>query len=309
MRRLVFAAVALSTLAFTAAAQQLGVAPTFTGMMHDADAHGLRPILGIPGSAFLGDAVVGDLDKAWAAPNNDAAIVVRGEDTLLVTGLRSLTPLYHEHRLLERPSKVVWNRGGRVAAVYSGESNSLQKVTVQSAGMQTSPAEDLGYLGTINAIAVSASGVIAVGAADGVYLLREGSSPEVLTNQAVLSLTFYSEERLYASTNDSILSIELRDKSVQSVATDVPILALQASPKAAGLLGIDGTSQKVYIFDLNGAVRSEIAVERVPSTLTPIQGDSCFALNGIVAKEPLIVLNASLDPTLYFVPAVTPNVP
>jgi hypothetical protein len=307
--RNIYSLAAFMTLVAAAAAQPIGVTPTLTGFLHDNGARALRPIVGIPGSAFIGHAVVNDLDAAWPSPGNDAAIAIRGEETLLITGLRSPEPLQHDMRFLAHPSNVIWNSAGNVAAILAADGKSIQRVMLRRDGVLADPVEPLTYLGSIGEIAISSSGHVALATAEGIHVLRSGSAPELVVNRPALSLTFYADDRLYASTEDSLLQIHLGSNSIESAATETRIAVLRAAPKANGLFGIDAASRKVFVFNLDGSVRSELSLDDVPLTLTPLQDNSVFVLNGIEETKPVMVLKASLDPSFYFVPAEKLNVP
>jgi hypothetical protein len=299
----------MTAIVATAGAQFIAVTPTLTGYLHDRGARALRPIIGAPGSAFVGAAVIDEVDAAWPSPSNDAALYVKGDETLLVTGLRSSERAQPDIQLLAHPSKVEWDRAGNLAAILSADNTSIQRIAIGKGGVVADPAEPVGHLGSIVEMAISSSGDVALATADGIYVLRRGSSPESVSDHKALSLTFYSDDRLYASTEDSLLQIQLRGNSVEATAIGARIAVLRASPRSNGLLGIDAVNRKVFIFELSGSVRSELPVDDIPTTLTPLQDDSVFVLNGIDEIKPVTVLKASLDPGFYFVPSEKLNVP
>jgi hypothetical protein len=161
----------------------------------------------------------------------------------------------------------------------------------------------------VHAIAINRAGEVVAATEEGLYLLRNGSSPRLLAQIAASSLSFFSDDRLYASTTDSILQIRLSDQSVHRLVADVRISALSTSVKLAAIVGTDTANGRIYVFNLDGSVRNEISVDRTPSALMPLQNDSVFVLNGLEESGlPVIVLNAAPDVGLFFVPVGTSKV-
>jgi hypothetical protein len=302
-------ALAVTILVATVSAQPVGLTPTFTGFLHDSAARTLRAVVGVPGSAYVGDAVAEDVDAAWAAPANNAAIIIRGDKTVLLTGLNAAAVHETGEHLLPKPAKVSWSSAGNAAALYSAEGNLLQRITIQAGEVQVHSPETISFLGALHAIAINRKGDIVAAAEEGLFLLRNGSSPQLLISIAASSLSFFSDDRLYVSTADSVLQVRLSDQSVQQIVAGVPISVLSTSVKLAGILAMDAANRKIYVFNLDGSMRHEISVDRTPSALTPLQNDSVFVLNGFEENGlPINVLNAAPDVGLFFVPVGTSKV-
>ncbi|MGA3079142.1 MAG: hypothetical protein ABSG56_36370 [Bryobacteraceae bacterium] len=79
--------IAFGALAISGWAQpSAGVAGPVTGFIFDAQLGAVRPMLGIPGAAYLGNGVAIGLDAASVAPDGSAALAVeRGGKLVLYT--------------------------------------------------------------------------------------------------------------------------------------------------------------------------------------------------------------------------------
>ncbi|HEV2447792.1 MAG TPA: hypothetical protein VGS58_17800, partial [Candidatus Sulfopaludibacter sp.] len=60
------------------AQSQATLAGPVAGFVFDQSARAIRPMIGVAGAAYLGPAVVADLDAAAIAPDGNSALVVRG---------------------------------------------------------------------------------------------------------------------------------------------------------------------------------------------------------------------------------------
>ena len=87
--------IALGALAVTGWAQSsAGLAGPVTGFVFDAQAGAVRPMLGIPGAAYLGNVVAAGLQAASVSPNGSAALAVQqGGKLVLYSGLRTALPV------------------------------------------------------------------------------------------------------------------------------------------------------------------------------------------------------------------------
>src|SRR5438093_11232816 len=62
------------------------------GFVLDSERHALRPILGVPGSSYLGPAVMPEVDYAAVSPDAGSALVVSAGRLLFVSDLRGPGP-------------------------------------------------------------------------------------------------------------------------------------------------------------------------------------------------------------------------
>jgi hypothetical protein len=130
--------IAFGALAISGWAQpSAGVAGPVTGFIFDAQSGAVRPMLGIPGAAYLGNGVAIGLDAASVAPDGSAALAVeRGGKLMLYTGLRNAHPAaLAVAGAIPSPDRFVWAADGSAAAVYSSRAGQAQILT----GLAQSP--------------------------------------------------------------------------------------------------------------------------------------------------------------------------
>ena len=283
------------------AAGQSSVLPTLTGFVYDAGSRSVRPILGIPGSAYLGPAVIGDVEAAWLSPAPSAAIVIRDGGTRLLTHLGTLRPEEQEGTLLAAPSLVAWDAEGSIAALYSAATGDLQRVRISVAGVSIDAVEAAGSIGTVHALAVNAKGEIAVSSADGIYRLQPGASATRLSEVPAVALSFGSGDTLYAAGDSSVTEIRTRSGASRALVPGRRLTSLAASLKSGVVWGVeDGT--RAVAFDLAGAVVAEVRLDRAATSFVPLNGRT-FLLNPADRDgQPLLVLNTAGDPAVFFIP-------
>ena len=63
-----------------------------SGLIFDAPSRSVRPIIGVPGSSYLGQALLENIDNAFIAPDGESALVVANTQVLLIRRLRSGNP-------------------------------------------------------------------------------------------------------------------------------------------------------------------------------------------------------------------------
>src|ERR1039458_5942511 len=61
-----------------------------TGYIFDAQAHAIRPMMGIPGAAYPGSPVVSNVDSASVSPDGSAAFAIQAGKLVVYTGLASI---------------------------------------------------------------------------------------------------------------------------------------------------------------------------------------------------------------------------
>ena len=131
--------IALGALAISGWAQpSAGLAGPVTGFIFDAQLGAVRPMLGLPGAAYLGPAAATGLDAASVAPDGSAALAVeRGGKLVLYSGLRSATPVALPlSGAIAGADRFAWAGISGAAAVYSSRTGQAQILT----GLASSPA-------------------------------------------------------------------------------------------------------------------------------------------------------------------------
>jgi hypothetical protein len=153
-------------------AQQSRVEGPVSGYVFDSSAQGLRPILGVPGASLFGKPVDFGfaISSAYAAPRQDAALVVAADGSLHVFALdRGTAAEQTIQNLVSSPQRVLFSPSGTSAAIFAG--GSIEVVT----GLPNSPGVSGGVdlpAGTVpDSLAVSDDGsVLLVSANQAIHL-------------------------------------------------------------------------------------------------------------------------------------------
>ena len=315
--------VALGALAISAWAQpSAGVAGPVTGFVFDAQSGALRPMLGIPGAAYLGNAIASGLNAASVAPNGSAALAVQpGGKLVLYSGLRSASPVaLAVSGAITGADHFAWTPNSGAAAVYSSHAGQAQILTALAPSPKAAAPIDLSALpGQVTALAFDGQRlIVAVASADsgGIYLATASSGIERIASAANPSAIALAGASLFFSDNQSqqIFQVERYAGTPAAVvfASDSGISSpagLQVSADGQRLYVANAGSQKLAIYD----VPSRTPVQSLSLAFTPTRlelfGDSSvFLLNG-GGQGPLYVARdgAAGKAAVYFVPS--PNKP
>lgn len=273
------------------------------GFVYDGSVRGLRPMLGIPGSSYLGAPVVENLDAAWSSPNRDIAVFSREGSTRAVRGLKTLTPFELETELLPGVTKVAWSASGNRAVLYKEADGSLQNISFTPGAMKiglssTSPAR-------ITQLVVSNSGRIALATSDGLFALSSDGNLETLWSASPSAVAFSASERLFAASGEAIYEILSSGALEQVIAVGASALAVTSDR----IWALDATGLLLTAYDFTGNKHAEVHLDRAPSsTLEALQPGDLFLLNGPGSPgQAVSVLSTRRDePGAYFVPVGEP---
>src|ERR1041385_552780 len=102
-------------------AQQGQVAGPVTGYVFDPDAHGVRPVLGIPGASVFGDPLQFGFDVAFAtiAPTADSALAVAGDGSIHLVRLGGTPGEVPLNGASVKPERVVYSPSGTSVALIA----------------------------------------------------------------------------------------------------------------------------------------------------------------------------------------------
>lgn len=294
-----------------------GVAGPVTGYVFDALSGALRPMLGIPGAAYLGGLIVTGLDIASVAPDGSAALAVQQSgEPLLYTGLRGATPVAVTIAgTIAAPDHFAWSSDGGSAAIYSSHGGQGQILR----GLATSPAAgppiDLSALpAPLTVLAFDGQRLIAgvSGDAGGIYLASASSGVQRVASAASPSAIALAGGDLYFADSQSqrifqVLSyagtpapaVFAGDSSVNSPA------GLQVSADGQRLYVANGGNRKLVIYDIaSRSPAGSIDLSFTPTRMDRFGDSSVFLLNG-GGQGPLYVLRdgGPGKAAVYFVPA------
>ena len=288
--------------------------------MFDSPTRGVRPIIGLLGSAYLGPSVLNNLDAAWIAPHGLHGIAIRDEQVLLISALGSDRPgASILNGVVRQPQGVMWSADGSVAVLFSASGNWIQRFTNLPNLPAAGQTMDLsGLPGTVSAIASDAPARrIAIGiraeTGGGVYIASDDQSPVFrmpMMDPAALAFSS-SEDILYAAERATGQLFELRNSGSQAIpgtqngATD-PV-AIRSGEDAQGrrLLYVAGRADRVIrVYDAASyALLNELALETAPVGLEPL-GDTSFLIAARAKDgDALWLLSGKPAAAVYFVPS------
>lgn len=300
------------------AANDAAVAGPVTGFIFDTQAGHIRPMLGIPGSAYLGATVVSDAASASVSPDGSAAFAIQAGKLVLYTGLASASPTAVDLRGSITPDHFAWGPGVTAAAIYSSKSAQAQIVSnlleTPSAG---APIDLSGLSGQVAALAFDGQEIIlavASGGSSGIYTVTAQSAPQRIASAASPSALVLAGADLYFADRQTGQVWQIQSYARQPApllfASDASIsspVGLQLSMDGTRLYAANAGSRALAVYDV--AARSQI--ERIALNFTPTRLDrfgnaSVFLLNDAgQGQAPLYVFSDANAAKLaiYFVPA------
>jgi len=299
-----------------ASAQSPAFHGPISGFLYNRAAGTVTPLLGVPGSASIGSPVLSNIDFASISPGGDCAFTTQTGRSFFMCGLAALTPAESASSgLIDSVDRVIWNRGGSVALLYSSATNQLQRVSLSGSGPSADQPLDLSPWGQPTALAIDPAGrQIAFGIAQsGIYLFAAGQSPVLISAIGQpAAAAFDGAGNLYA--------IDLEQQQILKIdsGANVSTLASVAQPNApavspAGLavsadnhyLALaDSAAQAVSVYDTSsGAMTTTLPLDFPPTRFAALSTGPTFLLNGDNPNEWLLVLDARQFPRLFFVPA------
>lgn len=311
--------IALGALAISGWGQpSAGVAGPVTGFIFDAQMGAVRPMLGIPGAAYLGKVLATGLNAASVAPDGSAALAVQqGGKLVLYSGLRSATPVaLAVSGAIAGADRFAWAGNSSAAAVYSSRTGQAQILTSLAPSPAAAAPIDLsGLPGQVMALAFDgqrlilgvasndSGGIYLAGAASGMQRIAPAASPSAIA-LAGGSLYFADNQsqqifqvQNYAGTPAAVLFAN--DGSISSPA------GLQVSADGQRLYVANAGNSKLAVYD----VSSRSPVESLDLNFTPTRLDrfgdpSVFLLNGS-GQGPLYVVRdgGPGKAAVYFVPS------
>ena len=312
--------IALCALAITGWAQpSAGVAGPVTGFIFDAQSGAVRPMLGVPGAAYLGNVVAAGLNTASVAPDGSAALAVQQLGRLvLYTGLRGTTPpvALRVAGAIAGVDRFAWAPSNNAAVVYSSRTGQAQILSgLPQSPAATAPVDLSGLPGKVSALAFDGQRLIvgvASNDAGGIYLASPSSGIQRIAHAASPSAIDLAGASLYFADNQS-----QQIWQVQSYAgTPAAVLfannggisspaGLQLSPDGQRLYAANAGNRTLAIYDI--ASRSEVQsldLSFTPTRLDLFGDSSTFLLNG-AGQGPVYVVRdgAPGKAAVYFVPA------
>ncbi len=321
--RIIFAAGVLAAAGW--AQSSAGVTGPVTGFIYDAQMSAVRPMLGIPGAAYLGPVVARGLGAASVSPDGSLALAVQQNGKLMVySGLRSATPTpLTVSGAIAGVDHFAWAADSSAAAVYSSGSAQGQIITVVAATPEAGASIDLSSLtGLVTALAFDGKRlIVGVSSAEtgGIYLANAAGGAQRVAAATSPSAIAVANGSLYFSDSQAQQIVQVQTyagtPAAMVFANDSSIASpagLQVSTDGQRLYVANAGNRKLGVYD----IASQTPIQTVDLTFAPTRLDrfgdsSVFVMNG-TGHGPVYVARdgAAGKAAVFFVPApVKPHGP
>jgi hypothetical protein len=282
------------------------------GCVYDQVSGAMRPVLGVPGSAYVGRPILYAVQPASVAPDGTAAVAVAPGGLVWITGLDTPTPLTHAIAL-DGPlsGSIRWNGDSSAVAVTSGDTLRIYgrsgNELISRASIDLAPLSAAGSI-----LALDRSGVRVLFGIDsaGLYLLSADAPPQLL---ASLSRPAYvalarQDRDLFVTDRADKRVLQIRDFAtspellpVARITEDTADVAGLAYV-AGNLLVADRGGRRVVVLDPAGLLVRQIDLDFAPDRLETLPGSSVLLLRAPwAAGEPFQVLETG-ELQVRFVP-------
>jgi len=300
-------------------AQPSGLRTPLTGFVFDPQSHAVRPIMGLPGAAQLGEplALPFTVRAAEFSSKGDYAVVIAaaGAKASLVRNLSANPYIQNLNDAITKLDRISLNESASTAVLYSAASNQLQFVSDLPDQPQLSAPISLNSIpGAVTALAVAARGQSAlVAASDGTYgtvsEIRGAAAPKLLVSAYRPSAVLYLDgdrDIAYADAFSNQIML-VRDAQIER---EVRVLASEAdhvqTPVAlrwadGALLVANTGSGNILRCDLGTGTNSDSG----PLPVAPVQLQGLLVSNMFVINAPghgPLYIYSAVDSSLLFVP-------
>jgi len=257
------------------------------------------------------------LDSASIAPGGAWAFTTRSRRGTLVNGLLQLSPRpVTLTGLIEEADLVAWSRDGSFALLYDSKGGQLQRIRLSATTASAEPPLDLSLWGKATALAIDPTGQkIAFGVpGTGLYLLTVGHLPALISSMSQPIAISFDATGVHLFAVDlgqqQILGFDsgggafLFASLVQPNGSVLSPTGLGVSGGGRYLLVSDTSRQAVLVYEIaSQSLSSIIPLAFPPSRLEALSSSPSFVLNGTDPRQSILILDATQNPSVYFVPA------
>jgi len=300
-------------------AQQTTLSGPVEAITFDGPTRSLRAVIGFPGSASFGPALMDSLEFASVAPHQNYGIVFEGGKCLFVSdlNLKKISKVAIAN-ITAYPDGIVWSANGSLAILYSRAARLFQTIGGFPGTPVAEAAIDVSSLGgELTAIAVDASGkqiAVAVSGADGgVYRSADGQFTRLASMAKPESLSFSSDgQTLYAldSATGQVTAASLGGHGFQTldlpgIANPIAIQSLADSQNRQLLYVAGGSDRMLRIVDVaSQQIVMDLPLNFQPTSLDPFGTGSFVLASRSQSANPLWLFARTPQPGAYFVPAI-----
>ena len=290
-------------------AQSTWLGGPVSGLVYDQFTKTIRPIVGVPGSAYLGPGVAGQLDFAAVSPNGKLALAVRGGALCLA----NLTGAQPDWRTLESESgpveSIVWSADS-TAAVVAGRSMKLWS-HLDADPSQLSLLEVDGSRWSSFVLVPGSEDVLA-GRDGGVYRLSASDTPRLVVPVpspssmalGVSNNVVYVVDRV----NRQILALRHWDDSPEvSLVADASLgvkdpVAVAVAADDRSLLVADASRALIVLDPESRSVTGHWDLEFQPTRVERFSSGLYLLNSRTAGTQPLQVLATGAQPAVFFIP-------
>jgi hypothetical protein len=273
------------------------------GFVFGAETRDLRPILGVPGAAYAGPAVLSEVNQASVAPDGSRALVVRDGELSAVEGLKSASPALRAVEGGIRDADLfAWSADGMSAAVYSSIAQSAQIIRNGAAVSSF----DLSASGSVVSLALDGGNLVA-GTDAGIYLVSEGAEPRLVAACERPSGLVVLGADLFVAAQNRVLEIKgyAGDAALMTFADGFEaVVGVQLGRDRQELIVADSGNRSLSIYELKTRLLlNKLELQFAPETLKRMGSDSAYMVTaGKLGMEPMYVLDGGRTPVVFFVP-------
>lgn len=313
MRFPIFAILSLAG-ASIAAGQTAGLSGPVEGFTFDPPTASIRAVMGFPGAASFGTAILGGVEWASVAPQHDYGLAFQNGNCLVVSGLSTGTASTLAVSGVTRvPESIGWSGDGTFAVLSSSSAEWLQTVSGLPSSPVAGPYIDVSALGgSLTAVALDVTGAhIAIalsGAQAGVYLMTgsQAFAPVVtLANPVAVSFSTGGTE-LFAidAASKQLATVLLSNLSFQTAPLNGLADPIAVQESAARIYVASGSDRLLRELDTSGNEIADLPLSFSPTGIQPFGANSLVVASRVQATDPLWLLTNGTQPAAYFVPAI-----
>jgi hypothetical protein len=301
--------------AFIALGEESRMSGPVPGFVYHGPTRSIRPIVGIPGSAYLGAMVAQDFDDASISPLGKSALATRGGRLYFLQGLDTGEPLVTPiEGAIPGIDRIVWSQDGLGAAVYSSGSRQAQILRSLHASQMPGVESLLDLSSTESAVsALLFDGKRLLAGAGGVYVADPTGLKRLIQTANPAALTLGAGNRdLFVADRDSNQIWMIRDYAGDAT----PMVFIDERSGLSSPVGLRVAGNGRYLLIANSGNRSVDAMEIstrsalkhidlnfAPSRLDGVGPGALALLNSGADGEPLYLVDSGEDLAVYFVPA------
>lgn len=315
--------IAVFALAAIAAAGDHMTGPT-SGVLIDPETRAIRPIVGVPGSAYAGESAVREADFALAAPDGRTALISKDSSLYVLRRLDSGQPVWRS--LGDEPlalGRAAWSQDAQALALHLPDQSRLQLWSAMQDAPEIAGEVDLSTIdGRLTALAVASDGKTAFAAFESedlgiLYILKAGETPRMLMPLSRPGAMAIQGKALYVADRERNEVIRIEDwdfsVSISTVATAAHGVAnpvgIALTHRGETLLVANGDTRQVIAVGVKtSAVEAALDLDFLPTRLEPT-GSVFLLASGTAGERPAQVLDAESMKVFFVpIPALAPAV-